>query len=217
MSEQDHRLDRLVEFDEKSREYPIRQLVRPQKPRSNTWACDLYLDQGQEGACVGFSWSHELAADPVACENITNETALEVYHEAQKLDDFSGEDYSGTSVLAGAKAVQAQGKMTEYRWAFGLDDLVLALGNHGPAVLGINWYEGMYEPDEKGFIHVTGNKVGGHAILAQGVNVEERYVQLHNSWGPDWGKNGVCYISFDDLDRLLKEDGEACVPVKREL
>lgn len=211
----DRRLDRVVQFDEKSRSFPIRQLVATKAPRSYTWRVDTWLDQGQEGACVGFSWSHELAGRPKVVKNITNDSARKVYNRARQLDEWPGESYDGTSVLAGAKAIQETGYVKEYRWAFGLNDLILAVGYQGPAVLGVNWYEGMFDTDQKGFIHVTGDIAGGHAIICHGVNVKEKYFKLHNSWGKDWGVNGECKISFDDMNRLLREYGEACIPVVR--
>ncbi len=38
---------------------------------------------------------------------------------------------------------------------------------------------------------------------------------MRNSWGRGWGVDGDCLISIEDLDRLLGEAGEACVPVRR--
>lgn len=202
-------------FDERSRNYPIRSLLEKSTLRSNAWSCEPRLDQGREGACVGFGWSHELAANPVVVPGITNDFARNIYHQAQTLDEWAGEDYDGTSVLAGAKTVQSLGYVREYRWAFGLQDVLAALSYHGPVVLGLNWYEGMWDTDEKGFIHVTGSLVGGHCILARGLAVKSKYVTLRNSWGNDWGTDGDCRILFTDLERLLSESGEACVPVRR--
>jgi hypothetical protein len=214
----DARLDRLPEMDPKSRNFPIRGLVAAAQPRSMSWAVPVVLDQGKEGACVGFSWSHELAGRPVQVKNITNDTALALYRQAQTLDDYPGEDYSGSSVLGGAKAVEQQGHLKEYRWAFGIADLILALGYHGPAVLGIDWYGSMYEPiyrDGDFWVTVEGDKVGGHAILANGVSIRRQAIKLHNSWGYDWGDRGESWVSFDDIDHLLKGGGEACIPVQR--
>jgi hypothetical protein len=32
-----------------------------------------------------------------------------------------------------------------------------------------------------------------------------------NSWGPEWGRQGRAYLTFDTLDHLIKMDGEAAV------
>ncbi len=212
-----HPLGRLEEFDERSRAYPIRTLLAGISiPRSYTWSCGVQLDQGNVGACVGFSWAAELAARPVVVPAISNDTGLSLYHSAQLIDEWAGEAYEGTSVLAGAKVVQMAGLVDEYRWAFSFDDLILAIGYKGPAVLGINWFEGMDWPDAgTGIVHATGALRGGHAILANGVSIRNGLVRLHNSWGPWWGYKGDCFISFDDLRKLLAERGEACIPVRR--
>jgi hypothetical protein len=207
-------LDRRVEFDDRSRQYPVRRLVAGKSPRSYTWACDTYLDQGREGACVGHAWAHDIAARPIVRTADTS-LAFTLYRRARQLDQWPGEDYEGTSVLAGAKATREAGYIGEYRWAFGIEDVILTLGYHGPVVLGINWLTGMGDVDARGYIHATGEQSGGHAILARGVNITSRSVLLHNSWGQGWGRKGCARISFDDLDRLLREDGEACVPVVR--
>lgn len=163
--------------------------------------------------------------------------ARKIYYRARQLDPWEGEDYEGTSVLAGIKAVQeivnSKGKplIKEYRWAFGIQDVLRVLGYRGPVVLGIWWYDNMYDPDENGFIHLAGTKVGGHAILANGVkivkldptlpatwvnvNKVESYVRLHNSWGTGYGLGGDALISVNDLELLLMDDGEACVPTSR--
>lgn len=212
---EDPRLDRLVQFDERSWEFPIRAIIPTLAPqRSYTWSCHTYLDQGMEGACVGFSVAHEIAARPKPLP-ASKDMARNIYLEAQKIDEWPGESYAGTSVLAGMKTASKMGYFNEYRWAFGIDDLIMAIGYKGPAVLGINWYEGMQQADSDGFIHVFGKIRGGHAILCNGVNVKKRYFRLHNSWGQDWGQSGDTFISFEDLDRLLHEQGEACVPVIR--
>jgi hypothetical protein len=205
--------DRVAKFDDKSRDFPIRALV-PERPRSYTWKCDTWLDQGSEGACVGFGWSHELAAKPKVIP-VQDTSARMLYEAAKKLDEHPGENYEGTSVLAGAKAVLATGYMTEYRWAFGLQDLILAVGHAGPAVLGLNWYTSMFRPNSNGFLVPNNDLAGGHCILCNGVNVKGQYFTVHNSWGKDWGNNGEAKISFLDMNRLLLEDGEACVPLTR--
>jgi len=220
---QDSRLTRLENFDERSREYPISELVSDKFPRSYTWRCNEWFDQGREGACVGFALGHEAASRPAEFKGLTFDYLVEnVYHEAQKIDPWPGgvypggdPQYEGTSVLAGIKVMKKIGFFKSYRWAFGLEDLVLGVGYNGPAVLGVRWYEGMYKPDENGFIQPSGSIMGGHALLARAVNVKKGYFTLRNSWGRTWGIDGDCYITFEDMGKLLEENGEAAFMINR--
>jgi hypothetical protein len=148
---------------------------------------------------------------------VTDAVAQEIYHRARQLDEWPGEDYEGSSVIAAVKAAQEKGWYPVYRWSFGLDDQILGVGLHGPGILGINWRQGMFDVDSNGFIHASGDVEGGHCILCRGVNVKKKYFLLRNSWGSGWGMNGDCKVSFDDMDRLIHEDGECCIPVTRAL
>jgi hypothetical protein len=174
------------------------------------------LNQGQEGACVGFGWSAELACDPVQIP-ASNSSAFKLYEAARAQDQLMGNDFGdGASVLAGVKACQQLGWVSSYRWAMGIDDVVDTLCARGPVVLGINWYDGMYETEEAGRVRLNGQLVGGHCILATGYIPEHpvwggNWVQWTNSWGKTYGVNGRGYISVDDLSRLLQENGEAVV------
>lgn len=211
-------LDRQVHFDERSRQFNIRDILPSQKPRSYTWASDQVLDQGHVGACVGFAWTGEMIAKPVPIKGLDDRTALALYGAAKLLDDDPNNDQgqdTGTTTLAGAKAVKALGHMSEYRWAFSPEDAILAIGHHGPGVMGINWHEDMFYPNHEGLITATGNVVGGHDILVRGVNVAKKLVRVRNSWGADWGVGGDAFISFDDFAKLLNDDGDFCVPVTR--
>jgi len=208
-------LDRLPEFDPKSRNFPIRALIPSKPPRSYTWESDKVLDQGTEGACVGYGWSQELLCSPAIVPGVNNLFARGVYVDARKVDEWPGEAYEGTSVIAGARVIKVRGFMAEYRWAFSVDDLVMAIGYEGPAVLGTNWYTGMADTDRAGDVHVTGKVEGGHCIAAIGVDIEARRFILVNSWGESWGIRGRCYLSFDDMERLIHEEGEMCIPVGR--
>jgi hypothetical protein len=212
-------LNRLPYFDERSRAYNIRAVVDRTIPRSFTWACAANLDQRSEGACVGFGWTHEAIARPREWNNLGDGDARSHYREAQKIDPWPGENYEGTAVIAGAKVAQQRGYIGEYRWAFSTQDALAAISRKGPAVIGVNWYTGMFDTDANGFIRPTGRVAGGHCILVRGVNVKAKTVLLHNSWGKDWGGTrwgpGTALLTWDDFDRLLREDGECCIPVER--
>lgn len=215
---EDRVFNRIPEFDPKSLEFPIRTLVANKARRSYTWSVPVALDQGQEGACVGFGWAHELAARPTPVAGITNERAFAIYRRAKQLDQWAGENYEGTSVIAGAKTVMELGYLKEYRWALGPgaaaaeNDLALAVGYKGPAVMGTYWYNDMFTPDAQGYLRPTGGIAGGHCYLVHGYNLKMGY-KVWNSWGTGF----YGYISVPDMITLLANDGEACIPVIRSL
>lgn len=232
----DRVVDRRPEFDERSRLYAA---VSPNDTRpfqSRGWTCNIYNDQGREGACVGFGWSHELSARPRIIPT-DNAFALQIYNRAKQLDPWAGEDYEGTSVLAGAKATQEHLNSAgipyigSYRWAFGIQDVLRVISYAGPVVLGIDWYYDMYTPDANNYITPTGDVVGGHCILAKhqkivkldpnkpadflNLDQDKSHVRLHNSWGRGYGLGGDAFITVRDLNFLLNNGGDACIPFNR--
>jgi hypothetical protein len=221
----DPRLGRLVQDDPSNRRFrAVGSVVSADAPfKSALWNLTAFLDQGAEGACVGFGTTHELLADPVPVAGLDATFAREkIYWEAQKDDPWEGGAYpgaqpfyEGTSTLAGIKAAEKLGYFPEYRWAFTLDDMRRVIGNYGPMVIGVNWYSGMFDTDSAGYIHVSGYIAGGHCLLVVGIDEEHGCFILHNSWGPAWGVTGRAKISFDDMARLLSEEGEAAVLVTR--
>lgn len=219
---QERKLDRLYEEDPRSGQYPLRLLWSgEQLPAlvSKTWDLDVQLDQGSEGACVGFGFSQEAAAAPEKVFGVTNSYAHNWYCKAQLRDPWPGGActgnnepyYEGTSTLAGAKVGVDLGNYTSYLWADNEEDIARTVGNYGPVVMGVNWYEGMMNTDAKGFIWPAGEVVGGHCVVVIGFNLEEGYYIIQNSWGPDWGMNGRCYLHRENMARLLDEDGDVCV------
>jgi hypothetical protein len=87
----DIRIDRINEKDPRSWEYSIRELLPTKiynKPRSYTWKAGPTLRQKGEGACVGFAWTHELAARPLEITGLEPNFALKgIYYEAQRNKD----------------------------------------------------------------------------------------------------------------------------------
>lgn len=223
----DARLDRLIEFDESSREFAIRQWIDPEaKPKTKTWTVPTgtdILNQGKEGACPGFAITNELLFRPVPITGLGATFAREqIYWPAQRIDKWQGgaypgasPRYEGTSVLAAVKTAQALGYYGEYRWAFGESDLALSVSNVGPCVLGVNWYAGMMTLDRGGFGYPTGAVQGGHCILCIGYNATHGYYTLYNSWGPTWGVNGRLRVKKADMNTLLQANGEAVVITER--
>lgn len=231
MTESGRTFDWVSKHDPKSRKYSIRPFLNKKKVelRSQLWEEGIVLDQGSEGACVGFAWTAELLAHPEAPKqqpsfNYANSLAASFYKEAKKIDEWPGEDYEGTSILAGAKIMKQMGFIGEYRWCFSIEDVRDAVIAEGPVVVGVPWYEGMYDTEPTGLVRLRGAKVGGHAIVITGYEQSKRFgtvilndvFRWRNSWGNGYGINGSGWIRAKDLARLLSESGEACVPMQRE-
>ena len=216
-------------FDERSKEYGVRKLLgtKPIEKQAIFWSEGTVLDQGSEGACVGFGWMAEVIASPMQpdeqpTEYLGNSLAQFYYEEAKKIDEWPGEDYSGTSVLAGAKVMKRQGFISEYRWCFSIEDIMDTIVKRGPVVVGVPWYSSMYKTNSSGLTSISGNKVGGHCLVITGydpaMKIGSQTLEVfrwRNSWGKEYGKNGSGYIKVSDLRRLFEEGGEACVPVLR--
>lgn len=201
---------RVFRPDPRDRNYPV-QLQKTKLTRKVWSTGSQVLDQGEQPACVGYAIAHQLLSAPI--HQYLN--PLGIYSIAKRFDEWAGEDYEGTSVRAGMEVLRMLGLVDEYRWAFSLEEVINTVLTTGPVVMGVNWYEGMSTPDAKNFIHVTGENLGGHAILLVGVDTKLKYGIFHQSWGPYWGKQGRCQISFSDLAQLLAEDGDACLAVDR--
>jgi hypothetical protein len=181
------------------------------------WHNPIQLDQGREGACVGFGTCGVINAAPEV-HSYLNEYAHSLYKHAQQLDPWPGEAYEGTSVRAGADAARVRGHFTNYAMTYSVNEAALWLLNRGPITIGVDWYTGMDRVDEYGYIHPTGSYRGGHCVVVDGVvynkRGEEDRFRIRNSWGPDYGLNGRCRISAEDLQNLLDDGGVACLPVE---
>lgn len=223
---------RLIEANRAFRVGSIVPMVDTTKPRY--WTPGVVLDQGTEGACVGFGCTGEALASPSRWRPVDPDTpgpwahlnpaqrgAFEVYRRAKEIDEWEGVDYDGTSVRAGMLVGRERGWWDGFRWALNMTELRAAL-ELGPVVIGIEWREGMYEAPE-GRLSIRGRVVGGHCILITGYTAKHPKFnapayRLRNSWGKEWGVNGSAYIRAADLDFILFEaGGEAAVPVGRKL
>ncbi len=208
-----------IHFDDRSRNYGVAEVISDRFEivhATKVWDIpdkDVPLNQGREGACAGFSLSTELAASPVNVD-VNNAFAMELYQAARRIDAAAGRHWeSGASILAGVLALKNDYKLiTEFRWAFGIEQVIDAIIAKGPVVLGVNWYFDMYRPNANNVIEVSGELKGRHAITAIGyLHKDGGYLALMNTWGSTYGANGVGYLKVADSARLLADDGEACI------
>lgn len=221
-------LGRRKLHDEKSRgyEYP-HQIVYPRSVRHAMNAPNV--DQFYTNGCVGFSGTNLLNCSAAqksrrqfhwidrvkrSTRYLTNDDGLTNYGNATANDPFDWRyppTDDGASALGLMKWWLAAGIITMYEWCFTMNQFLAAL-QHQPVLVGTNWYDGMMAPDRLGRIKPTGTSVGGHEYLADQIIWKTKYIGFENSWGENWGLGGRFYMSFGDVEALLKDGGDVAVP-----
>lgn len=170
------------------------------------------LDQGSSSACVGFSWCQRTNSAPKIA-HYDNQFALDLYHRAQELDEWSGTDYEGTSVRAGGLAAIERHLIRGFAYAADAEEAAIWLLNKGPIVIGVNWRSGADRPDPNNNYYINpleGNVRGGHAIECDGIRWvngggKGDYFRLKQSWSAAWGLNGRCRVAAEDFATWLSE------------
>src|SRR4051812_19721954 len=91
-------LGRRVAKDPRDKLYPLKVAQPARGVTSKTWYVRGVLEQGATSQCVAYSGTKYLDAAPI--RNKPPMTPAQLYHNCQLVDEWSGEDYDGTSVRA---------------------------------------------------------------------------------------------------------------------
>lgn len=178
------------------------------------------LNQGSLGSCTGNAGTGALGTalfweegqhilsptDAIADEHY----AITLYSDATKIDPYQG-DYppsdTGSDGLSIAKVLQNRGLISGYVHATSLEAALTAL-EESPVLGGVEWRSDMFHPDPDGHVHITGSIAGGHEIVFDELDVENKRVWFTNSWGERWGVHGRAYLTWDDFATLLSRAGD---------
>ncbi|MBI1424259.1 MAG: peptidase C1 [Gammaproteobacteria bacterium] len=183
------------------------------------------LDQGQEGACTGFGLAavinhlYQLRGEP------TRVSARMLYEMAKRYDEWEGHDYEGSSCRGAIKGWYNMGVCTETSWPSttksrkayvtverakearnytigayyrlrpNVVDFHSALNESHVIYVSASVHAGWDNP-KAGKIAYRKTTDGGHAFALVGYNDEGFWVQ--NSWGKDWGNNGLALWTYED-------------------
>lgn len=224
-------------------EYPDRAAVEAYLPRYAK--AGLVLDQGREGSCTGFGlaavinymfWRQTLERpDAPVPERVS---ALMLYHLARFYDEWTGEDYQGSSCRGAMRGWHHHGACAEHTWPDGdwaadaagrplgayyridtrsLNDVQSAIHEVGAVYVSASVHDG-WAPDrltaEPGLPApviaepLDAAETGGHAFALVGYNARGFVVQ--NSWGTSWGHGGFAILPYDDW---LERGADAWVAV----
>lgn len=217
------RLGRLPSTDARDKKHPL-SLITPKRATVShrAWRTGPVLDQGSRPHCVAFAWTQFLQSAPNMTKLISPTMfARALYMRAQELDEWEGSDYDGTSVRGGAKALEEQNRLVEYLWSFDEDEIRRYVLSRGGLVLGVDWYEGFFEPKKIGgeyWLEPTGDVIGGHAIYEYMFSERLTAHGWLNSWGPTYGRGGRVRVHRDVMKDLARRDGfEACSAIERKV
>ncbi len=216
----DPRLGRHVRHDSRSLQYLYRArrattLVTVQHGRDVP-----VFDQGDLGSCTGNAGLGALGTDPLyqtvtGLVPFTEAEAVVIYGRATQLDDASGTyppDDTGSDGLSVAKALQGFGLISGYLHATTLEDTLAALQDQ-PVIVGVNWYQNMFNPDADGLVSIAADDTlaGGHEFVLDGYDAAKQWVWFTNSWGTSWGVEGRAAMTVATLKRLLSEEGDCTI------
>lgn len=236
--------DHRPRFDPRSLRFRAAAGVTQMPTSGRLWTHGPVLDQGAEGACVGYGSAGAVAAAPSNRPGVTDTYARSWYKRAQRLDEWQGEAYEGTSVLAGCLVGRERKLWTGFRWAKRPAELAAGILDDtlGPAVIGVQWSENLYEPPASGLLPaaVRLDPDMGHCVLLFGylpapahVTVQQRQqleqlglgqaadrldepgFLLLNSWGPSWGVGGRAVAPLSLVSRWFAARGEFALPENR--
>ena len=204
-------------------------------------------DSGSLGAVVGFTLAY--AMEFFIAKQLNKKviiSALYIYYQARKMKGFEKTDsgaYLGDAVTVGMKT----GVISEKDWPYKInkfaaeppksidksphyfigdasqvktnEQIIDALANYGPVIIGITVYSSFMKTNKKGIIPMPGVKetvVGGFSICLVGYDDKPQLFKFKNCWGKEWGENGYGYIPYAYIVKF-SDDGWAIRKVREDV
>lgn len=214
----DRRLGRHVNHDPRSRRFPVRVPEVAITSVMHERHVPIF-DQGNLGSCTGNAAVGCMATGPFFATVDANEQAqyplaeggaVLVYGAATALDSYPGTyppQDTGSDGLSVAKVLKNAGWISGYEHAFSITDGLAALMTR-PLIVGVNWYEDMFNPDANAQVRPTGALAGGHEFVWDSYDAGVKLCGFSNSWGSGWGASGRFFMTAADFATLLAKDGD---------
>jgi hypothetical protein len=164
-----------------------------------------------------------------------------IWRQAKDVDEWpettsNPDDNNGTSVKAAISVLIDKGHVLWYpneddvnsftgpekeygvsavKWAQNVDEMRTAISQNTPMAIGINWYNNFNTPE---YINAEywigksnfGRVIGGHGVCIFACSDERQAFKICNNWGPTYPQ---VWLSYDNMDRLIREQGEVALCV----
>ncbi len=209
------------------RDFPYQPALLKMQDAVEAATTSRVLDQGQEGACTGFGLATVINILLAGRGSNRRVSPRMLYEMAKKYDEWKGEEYSGSSCRGAIRGWHSMGACSDqlapyvasqkdwaltvkqakdarattigayYRVNKRLSDYHAALNEAGALYASAQVHKGWQRGSaKKGKIPYKSESIGGHAFAIVGYNSDGFWVQ--NSWGPNWGDNGVALWTYED-------------------
>lgn len=188
-------------FYEDIKDWPLSRYldsIEKKNLKYKTWKIKQPWDQGTNNSCVGYACNMLLECDPKPVK--TAPDPEKIFAEARLIDNSPNK--TGVSIKSGLKALQKMGYVKSYYYADKIDEILIAVLNMGPVVVGIDFYYGMQNCS--GILASSGGVMGQHAMVVYGVDLKKNHFLAINSWGTEWGRLGTCTIDMDTMNKIFK-------------
>jgi hypothetical protein len=192
------------------------------------------LDQGAEGACTGFGLAAAINLQLAVKHGGRHEPVSPrmLYEMAKRFDEWTGEDYSGSSIRGALRGFFNNGVCRDAVWPYRADrpgnltlerarsarevvlgayyrvrpdiaDMHAALAETGVVYVSSRVHPGWNSPGNGAIEEHPLYENGGHAFIVVGYTARGFIVQ--NSWGDDWGDAGLALWSYRDWARSVSD------------
>lgn len=184
------------------------------------------------GSCVGqaIAGAYEMMLNRNYPNQYTELSSLFVYYNGRLIDHVSDLD-AGTTIRSGIKSLLSYGICSEKLWPYdiekfnvqpsseayadgrhrtienyrrlhGIPEIISALNNNRPVVIGMSVYTQFFDLDKNNaVVEVPENKYldyyGEHAVYLVGYDQTKRQLLAKNSFGTEWGDNGYFWMPYD--------------------
>lgn len=95
-------------------------------------------------------------------------------------------------------------KVKGYQRCYSIDDIEASIMQNIPVMCGIKVYRNYMRLDRNNYLYVPtpdGQKVGGHAVIIVGYDLQRSVFKMRNSWGTRWGNYGYFEMGYDDFKK----------------
>lgn len=207
----------------------------------------LVEDQSELGSCVGnaITNAYELQVKRLYPDMFKELSRLFVYYNARLLEGTTSSD-AGATIRSGIKGLNKYGVCTEQLWPYKLEnfddkpteecyvdaeprkistyrriknvtEIIDAINDNYPVVVGITLYLGFAFLNEDNYIakkEYEANFFGYHAVTIVGYNLDKKEFVVKNSFGNNWGLNGYFIMPFEYAETELFEAWIFDIPIQ---